>query len=188
MFAEDISEDRKYHFPWIWVYFWRYLRNLRGRLLSAERLWEVLPSGFLPLSRFQGMSCPKTLPLGRLSEKLSRINMSRPHVAQVKRNQCRRAHSTFRRDRCLDVTASPLKIDKRPPFDLACAKGIFAKGILGGTGFSLLRWDKGSETPSFPKSEHEERGSLRPFSPPQEGSQTLFSTAKGKTPYLPKSP
>ena len=24
-----------------------------------------------------------------------------------------------------------------------CAKGIFAKGILGGTGFSLLRWEKG---------------------------------------------
>ena len=31
---------------------------------------------------------------------------------------------------------------------IGCAKGIFAKGILGGTGFSLLRWDKGSETPS----------------------------------------
>ena len=29
-----------------------------------------------------------------------------------------------------------------------CAKGIFAKGILGGTGFSLLQWEKGSEAPS----------------------------------------
>ena len=28
---------------------------------------------------------------------------------------------------------------------------------------------KGSETPSFPRSEHEERGSLRPLFPPQEG-------------------
>ena len=27
------------------------------------------------------------------------------------------------------------------------AKGIFAKGIWGCTGFSLLRWEKGSETP-----------------------------------------
>ena len=27
-------------------------------------------------------------------------------------------------------------------------KGIFAKGLLGCTGFSLLRWEKGSETPS----------------------------------------
>ena len=31
---------------------------------------------------------------------------------------------------------------------MRCAKGIFAKGILGRTGFSLLRWEKGSETPS----------------------------------------
>ena len=27
------------------------------------------------------------------------------------------------------------------------AQGIFAKGILGCAGFSLLRWEKGSETP-----------------------------------------
>ena len=31
---------------------------------------------------------------------------------------------------------------------MRCAKGIFAKRILGGTGFSLLRWEKGSEIPS----------------------------------------
>ena len=30
---------------------------------------------------------------------------------------------------------------------MRCAKGIFAKGILGCTGFSLLRWGEGSETP-----------------------------------------
>ena len=80
---------------------------------------------------------------------------------------------------------------------MRCAKGIFAKGILGCTWFSLLRWEKGlrltllrwgkgSETPSFPRSEHEERGSLRPFSPSQEGqSQTLFPTGKGETSYIP---
>ena len=31
---------------------------------------------------------------------------------------------------------------------MRCAKGIFAKGILGRTGFPLLQWEKGSETPS----------------------------------------
>ena len=34
------------------------------------------------------------------------------------------------------------------PLIMRCAKGIFAKGILGCTGFSLFRWEKGSETPS----------------------------------------
>ena len=33
-------------------------------------------------------------------------------------------------------------------FLMRCAKGIFAKGILGCTGFCLLWWEKGSETPS----------------------------------------
>ena len=84
---------------------------------------------------------------------------------------------------------------------MRCAKGIFAKWILGCAGLSLLRCEKGSETPScggekglrLPRSwsmrsEHEERGSLRPVFPSQEGSQTLFPTAKGKTPYIPKPP
>ena len=43
-------------------------------------------------------------------------------------------------------------------------------------------------TPSFPRSEHEERGSLRPFSHRKRESQTLFPTAKGETSYIPKSP
>ena len=43
---------------------------------------------------------------------------------------------------------------------MRCAKGIFAKGSLGGTGFSLLRWEKGSETPSCD-------GEIRHF-PPQK--------------------
>ena len=72
---------------------------------------------------------------------------------------------------------------------MCCAKGIFTKGILGCRGFSLLRWEKGSETPScggekglrlprplgrslrnegvsdpFPIA----RGSLRLFFPPQK--------------------
>ena len=32
-----------------------YLQNLRGRLLSSEKFSEGLPSGFLPLCRFQGL-------------------------------------------------------------------------------------------------------------------------------------
>ena len=31
---------------------------------------------------------------------------------------------------------------------MRCAMGICAMGILGCTGFSLLQWEKGSETPS----------------------------------------
>ena len=38
--------------------------------------------------------------------------------------------------------------------------------------------EKGSETPLFPRSEHEERGSLRPFSPSQEGVSDPFSHRK----------
>ena len=73
---------------------------------------------------------------------------------------------------------------------MRCAKGIFPKGILGGTGFSLLWWEKGSETPScggkrglrLPRSSCSDlgnegvsdpfptaRGSLRPVFPPQKG-------------------
>ena len=73
---------------------------------------------------------------------------------------------------------------------MRCAKGIFAKGIWGCTRFPLLRWEKGSETPScdgeqglrLPHSSCSDlgnegasdpfptaRGSLRPFFPPQKG-------------------
>ena len=45
-----------------------------------------------------------------VSKNVSKINVSRPHVAQVKRNQCQRAHSTFGRDQYLTASASPLKI------------------------------------------------------------------------------
>ena len=51
----------------------------------------------------------------------------------------------------------------QPDFMMRCAKGFVAKGIWGCTGFPLLCWDKGSETPSC------QRGSLRPFVPPQKG-------------------
>ena len=71
---------------------------------------------------------------------------------------------------------------------MRCAKGIFAKGMWECTGFSLLRWEKGSEAPScdgekglsLPRSSCSDlgnkggsdpfptkRGSLRPFFPPQ---------------------
>ena len=70
--------------------------------------------------------------------------------------------------------------------------GFFAKGILGGTGFSRLRWEKGSETPSYGRKKGSEtpsflmlrpreRGSLRPFFPPQRGSlRPFFPPQKGK--------
>ena len=51
-----------------------------------------------------------------------------------------------------------------------------------------MRWGKGSETPSFPISEHEERGSLRPFSPPQEGVSDPFSHRERENPVHPKVP
>ena len=61
-----------------------------------------------------------------------RISLSRPHVAQVKRNQCQRAHSTLRRDHYLTVTASPPKINKRPPVDLAVVFHFApSQGVLG---------------------------------------------------------
>ena len=78
---------------------------------------------------------------------------------------------------------------------MRCAKGIFAKGILGCTRFPLLRWAKGSETPScglrLPRSscsDLENEGVSDPFPYRKRESQTLFPTAKGKTPYIPKSP
>ena len=82
---------------------------------------------------------------------------------------------------------------------MRCAKGIFAKGIWGRTGFSLLRWEKRSEipscdgkeseTPSFLILRHRERGSLRPFSPSQEGVSDPFPHRKrGETLYIPESP
>ena len=52
---------------------------------------------------------------------------------------------------------------------------------------SLLRWKKGSETPSFPRWEHEERGSLRPLFPTARGSlRPFFPLQKGKPRTSPK--
>ena len=53
---------------------------------------------------------------------------------------------------------------------------------------SLLQWGKGSETPSFPRSEHEERESLRPFSTSQEGVWDPFSQRKKENPVHPQIP
>ena len=49
-----------------------------------------------------------------------------------------------------------------------------------------MRWGEGSETPSFPRSEHEERGVLRPFSPSQEGVSDPFSHRKKENPVHPQ--
>ena len=74
---------------------------------------------------------------------------------------------------------------------MRCAAGIFAKGILGCTGFALLRWEKGPETPScggemglrLPRSlgrSMRNEGISDPFLPHRKReSQTLFPTAKG---------
>ena len=86
-----------------------------------------------------------------------------------------------------------------PKIIIRCAKGFFARGILGGTGFSLLRWEKGSETPScggtrglrLPRSlgrSMRNEGVSDPFPHRKRESQTLFPTAKGKTPYLSENP
>ena len=82
---------------------------------------------------------------------------------------------------------------------MRCAKGFVAKGIWGCTGFRLLRWEKGSETPScggekglrLPRSlgrSMRNEGVSDPFPHRKRESQTLFPTAKAETPYIPKSP
>ena len=71
---------------------------------------------------------------------------------------------------------------------MRCAKGIFAKGIWGGMGFSPLRWEKGSETPScggtrglrLPRSSCSDLGS--------EGVSDPFSHRKREDPVPPKIP
>ena len=82
---------------------------------------------------------------------------------------------------------------------MRCAKGFLAKGIWGCTGFPLLRWEKGSETPPcggekglrLPRSSCSDLGNegvSDPFPHRKRESQTLFPTAKEETPYIPKSP
>ena len=82
---------------------------------------------------------------------------------------------------------------------MRCAKGIFAKGILGCTGFSLLRWEKGSETPScggekglrLPRSlgrSMRNEGVSDPCPHRKRESQTLFSHRKRENPVHPKIP
>ena len=78
-----------------------------------------------------------------------------------------------------------------PVFD-RCAKGIFPKGIWECTRFPLLRWEKGSETPScdgekglrLPRSSCSDLGNEGVLDPLRE-SQTLLPTVKGKTPDIP---
>ena len=76
-------------------------------------------------------------------------------------------------------------------FVMRCAKGVFAKGIFGCPGFSLLRWEKGSETSScdgekglrLPRSlcrSMRNEGVSDPFSHRKRESQTLFPLQKGK--------
>ena len=53
---------------------------------------------------------------------------------------------------------------------------------------SLLRWEKGLRLPRSSCSDLGNEGVSDPVSHRKRQSQTLFPTAKGKTPYLPKSP
>ena len=82
---------------------------------------------------------------------------------------------------------------------MRCAKGIGAKGFGECTRFSLLRWEKGSETLSCGgkrglRLPHSLGGSMRnegvsdPLFHRKRESQTLFPTAKGKTSYIPQTP
>ena len=70
---------------------------------------------------------------------------------------------------------------------------------MGGTEFSLLRWEKGSETPScggekglrLPRSSCSDLGNegvSDPFFPPQEGVSDPFSHRKRENPVPPKIP
>ena len=65
---------------------------------------------------------------------------------------------------------------------IGCAKGIFAKWIWGGAGFSLLRWEKGSETPSCGASDLGNEGVSNPFFHRKRESQTLFPHRKRENP------
>ena len=80
---------------------------------------------------------------------------------------------------------------------MRCAEGIFVKGILGCTGFPLLQWEKGSETPScggekglrLPRSlgrSMRNEGVSDPFPHRKRESQTLFPIARGSLrPFFP---
>ena len=79
---------------------------------------------------------------------------------------------------------------------MRCAKRIFAKGILGCTGSSPWRWEKGSETPScdgeqglrLPRSpcrSMRNEGVSDPLSHRKKESQTLFHR-KRENPVHPK--
>ena len=86
-----------------------------------------------------------------------------------------------------------LSIDGWVPGIMRCAKGIFAKGFWGCRRFSLLQWEKGSETPScdgetglrLPRSSCSDLGNegvSDPFSHRKRESQTLFPTTPRTSP------
>ena len=66
--------------------------------------------------------------------------------------------------------------------------GVFPFAVGKRVRDSRLRWGKGSETPSFPSSEHEERGSPRPFFLSEEGVSDPFSHSKRENPVHPQIP
>ena len=79
---------------------------------------------------------------------------------------------------------------------MSCTKGIFAKGIWGCAGFSLLRWEKGFETPScggekglrLPRSSCSDLGNegvSDPF-PHRKGVSERFSHRKTENPVHPQ--
>ena len=53
MFAEDLSEDRKYHFDWILEYFWIASKSFAEDCFLLRSFRLFLPSVFVPLSCFQ---------------------------------------------------------------------------------------------------------------------------------------
>ena len=87
-----------------------------------------------------------------------------------------------------------------PPLRSCVAlRGFALRGLGDVRGFSLLRWEKGSETPScggqkgsetpsFLMLRPRERASLRPLFPPQEGVSDPFSHRKRENLVHPPNP
>ena len=105
MFAEDISEDRRYHFCWILEYFWIDIEIFAEDCFLLKSFRKFLPSGCLPLSRFQYFEEAFCAPKVRLNGMVSRVFPlialsalaaffhSTPGAAQHGESRCRSSHA-----------------------------------------------------------------------------------------------
>ena len=80
MFAEDISEDfaevRKYHF------YWNFEHTFAEDYFLLRSFQKFLPSGFLPISRFQTISGLTKDPCGGQIDRKSPV-VKRPRVLTI---------------------------------------------------------------------------------------------------------